>query len=150
MLHHTGEMEKALENAIIPVSDQGILFISIYNDKGIRSKVWEKIKKTYCSSGLGKVIVSSVFIPYFALRSIAVGLIKYKNPIGQFANYKNKRGMSIYHDWIDWLGGYPYEVAKPEDIFNLYKNNGFNLDNLMTTNETGCNQFVFRKHTNIT
>ncbi len=84
------------------------------------------------------------------LQSIAIGLIKYKNPIGKFSNYKSKRGMSIYHDWIDWLGGYPFEVAKPEMIFNLYKNHGFVLDNLFTTNRLGCNQFVFRKHTNIT
>lgn len=150
VLHHTGNMKKALENAILPVSDQGILFIAIYNDQDILSKIWKKVKKTYCSGWFGKTLVSSVYIPWFTLQSITIGLIKYKNPIGQFTEYKKKRGMSIYHDWIDWLGGYPFEVAKPENIFNLYKNNGFTLDNLITTNRLGCNQFVFRKHKNIT
>lgn len=150
VLHHTGNMKKALENAILPVSDQGILFIAIYNDQDILSKIWKKVKKTYCSGWFGKTLVSSVYIPWFTLQSITIGLIKYKNPIGQFTEYKKKRGMSIYHDWIDWLGGYPFEVAKPENIFNLYKNNGFTLDNLTTTNRLGCNQFVFRKHKNIT
>ena len=150
VLHHTGDMMRALNNAIIPESDQGILFIAIYNDQDISSRFWKNIKKTYCSGRIGKMLISSVFIPFFTLQSIAIGLIKDKNPIGQFSNYKNKRGMSIYHDWIDWLGGYPFEVAKPEVIFNLYRNHGYILDNLITTNRLGCNQFVFRKHKNIT
>ena len=146
VLHHTGNMKKALENDMIPLSDHSVLFIAIYNDQGISSKVWRKVKKIYCSSWLGKILVNSFFIPFFALQSIAIGLIKYKNPMGYFSNYRKKRGMSIYHDWIDWLGGYPFEVAKPEDIFNFYKNHGYILDNIITTNRLGCNQFVFRKH----
>ena len=130
-----------------PVSDHGVLFIAIYNDQDISSKLWRKIKKTYCSGWLGKMLMSSIFIPFFTVQSIAIGLIKYKNPAGQFIHYKNKRGMSIYHDWIDWLGGYPFEVAKPEVIITLCKNHGYILDNLMTTNRHGCNQFVFCKHT---
>tara|TARA_B110000211_G_scaffold234517_1_gene304541 strand:- start:8697 stop:8999 length:303 start_codon:yes stop_codon:yes gene_type:complete len=91
------------------------------------------------------MLIGGIFIPWFTLQSIAVGLIRYKNPMKQFSNYKSKRGMSIYHDWIDWLGGYPFEVGKPEMIFNLYKKHGYTLDNLITTNRLGCNQFVFRK-----
>lgn len=53
--------------------------------------------------------------------------------------------MSIYHDWIDWLGGYPFEVAKPEDIFSFYKEKEFVLDKIVTTNRLGCNEFVFRR-----
>ncbi len=150
VLHHTGNMNKALENAMLPVSNQGVLFIALYNDQDILSKIWKKVKKIYCSNWLGKTLISSVYIPWFALQSMAIGLIKYRNPIGQFTNYKKKRGMSIYHDWIDWLGGYPFEVAKPEDIFNFYKNHGYVLINMTTTNRLGCNQFVFCKHTNIT
>ena len=145
VLHHTGNMMRALNNAMIPVSDQGILFIAIYNDQDISSRLWKKIKKTYCSNWLGKLLASSVFVPWFALQGIAIGLVKFKNPLGQFSNYKKKRGMSIYHDWIDWLGGYPFEVAKPEVIFDLYKKHGYVLENLVTTNRLGCNQFVFRK-----
>jgi len=145
VLHHTGNMMRALNNAMIPLSDQGTLFIAIYNDQDISSRLWKKIKKTYCSNWLGKLLVSSVFVPWFALQGIAIGLIKFKNPLGQFSNYKNKRGMSIYHDWVDWLGGYPFEVAKPEVIFDLYRNHGFILEKLITTNRLGCNQFVFRK-----
>ncbi len=150
VLHHTGNIKKALGNAMIPVPDQGLLFIAIYNDQDISSMIWKKVKKTYCSNWLGKILISSIYIPFFIFQSVAIGIVKYRNPIGHFSGYKKKRGMSIYHDWIDWLGGYPFEVAKPEDIFNFYKNHGFVLENLTTTNRLGCNQFVFRKYTSTT
>jgi 2-polyprenyl-3-methyl-5-hydroxy-6-metoxy-1,4-benzoquinol methylase len=146
VLHHTGNMARALKNAILPVADQGLLFIAIYNDQGIPSRLWKKVKKIYCSKLAGRIFISVVFIPLFALQSILIGLIKYKNPMGNFSEYKKKRGMSIYHDWIDWLGGYPFEVSNPEEIFYLYKKHGYILENLVTTNKLGCNQFVFRKH----
>ncbi len=146
VLHHTGCMTKALNNVMLPVADNGLLFIAIYNDQDISSRLWEKVKKFYCSSRVGRLIVSSVFVPFYTVQSIAIGLIKYKNPIGHFTHYVNKRGMSIYYDWIDWLGGYPFEVAKPEEIINLYKSYGYTLEGLITTNRHGCNQFLFLNH----
>jgi 2-polyprenyl-6-hydroxyphenyl methylase/3-demethylubiquinone-9 3-methyltransferase len=62
-----------------------------------------------------------------------------------FAEYKKKRGMSLRHDWIDWLGGYPFEVAKPEKIFDFFHDRGFALERLVTTTRLGCNEFVFRR-----
>lgn len=144
VLHHTGSMWEALDNATISVDSSGKLFIAIYNDQGLMSKIWKKIKKTYCSSGMGKAFISTIYIPWFAMQTIIIGIIKHKNPIGKFIHYKKSRGMSVYYDWIDWLGGYPFEVAKPEDIFKFMKDRGFVLDNLITTNRLGCNQFVFQ------
>ena len=28
------------------------------------------------------------------------------------------RGMNFWIDYVDWVGGYPFEVAKPEIIFH--------------------------------
>ena len=145
VLHHTGDMNKALNNAIVPIVDQGLIFIAIYNDQDILSNIWLLIKKTYCSNWLGRQLIKGIILPFLFLQSILIGLIKYKNPIGQFSNYKNNRSMSIYHDWIDWIGGYPFEVAKPEEIINLFKGYGYILENLITTNRHGCNQYIFRK-----
>ena len=57
--------------------------------------------------------------------------------------------MSRVHDWLDWLGGYPFEVARPEEIFNFYRRRGFALREMTTVGGSlGCNQFVFvRKET---
>jgi 2-polyprenyl-6-hydroxyphenyl methylase/3-demethylubiquinone-9 3-methyltransferase len=144
VLHHTGDMMTALENALIPLADNGHLYVAIYNDQGMASALWRRVKRIYCSNALGKGIVLSAFLPLFFLRSVAAGLIKYGNPVAQFTRYKKRRGMSIYHDWIDWLGGYPFEVAKPEVIFRFYGERGLTLTGLTTTQRLGCNEFVFK------
>ena len=77
---------------------------------------------------------------------LSKNIIKYGNPIGQFTNYKQKRGMSLYHDWIDWLGGYPFEVARPEQVLRFYRSRAFALDNMTTCGgRHGCNEYVFRR-----
>ncbi len=54
--------------------------------------------------------------------------------------------MSLWHDMLDWLGGYPFEVAKPEAIFKFYHDRGFNLTRLKTCGgRLGCNELVFSK-----
>jgi hypothetical protein len=40
--------------------------------------------------------------------------------------------MSLWHDVVDWVGGYPFEVAKLEQIFNFYYQRGFYLARMTT------------------
>ena len=47
VLHHTGQMWDALENAVLPVAPAGKLFIAIYNDTGTQSRRWHAIKRMY-------------------------------------------------------------------------------------------------------
>jgi 2-polyprenyl-3-methyl-5-hydroxy-6-metoxy-1,4-benzoquinol methylase len=147
VLHHTGHMWEALENTVSAVNENGICFISIYNDQGVRSRRWKKIKQFYCSGFFGRFIVKAVYLPYFLFRVELNEFVKGRNPFTVFARYKVNRGMSLFHDWIDWLGGYPFEVAKPEEIFEYFKKKGFILTKLKTTLGLGCNEFVFRKLT---
>jgi len=70
---------------------------------------------------IGRIAVSSLFIPYFMTLEILKGLGENKNPFASFSAYRKQRGMSPYYDWIDWLGGYPFEVAKPESLLEFYK-----------------------------
>lgn len=145
VLHHTGDLMQALNNAAIPINHGGLLYIAIYNDQDFISNFWFTVKKTYCANWVGQYLIKLFFIPFFAIQGIAISIAKYKNPLAHFRMYRKRRGMSIYRDWIDWLGGYPFEVAKPEKIFHFYKDKGFELTNLTTTNRLGCNQFVFKK-----
>jgi 2-polyprenyl-6-hydroxyphenyl methylase/3-demethylubiquinone-9 3-methyltransferase len=50
--------------------------------------------------------------------------------------------MNWYYDVIDWLGGYPFEVATPDQVTRFYGERGFTLDQLVTR-AAGCNEFVF-------
>jgi 2-polyprenyl-3-methyl-5-hydroxy-6-metoxy-1,4-benzoquinol methylase len=142
VLHHTGNMWKAFENVVSLVKVKGILCIAIYNDQGWKTKLWWIIKKLYCSGPFCKFIICSIFFPYFFFRVVAASILKREN---NFSKYRRNRGMSIVHDWFDWLGGFPYEAAKIEDIFHYYQDRGFTLRNIVTTNGLGNNEFVFEK-----
>ena len=142
VLHHTGSLWEALDNVVPLVDDNGILFLAIYNDQGRRSRFWRTVKRAYCSGIAGKWLGSSVFVPYFLFRAIAKNMVTRRN---EFSEYKKDRGMSIYRNWLDWLGGLPYEVAKPDQILRFYRARGFALVNLRTTNSSGNNEYVFLK-----
>lgn len=148
VLHHTGNMYQAFGQVARLVNDNGYLFISIYNDQGGASKRWKWIKKKYNKSG---PFVKFILIVYTLLRQWSITFIKdflkTGNPFKNWINYKiNNRGMSAYHDLIDWVGGYPFEVAKPEEIFNYFYNMGFRLIHLKTCcGGIGCNEFIFHK-----
>lgn len=55
------------------------------------------------------------------------------------------RGMSKWHDIVDWIGGYPFEVARPEQIHDFLRGRDFMLFRLKTTRGLGCNEYVFSK-----
>lgn len=143
VLHHTGDMWQAFENVIPLVKENGLLCIAIYNDEGKASKIWRKIKWLYCSGKTGKYCVCIIYMPYFLGRVLISSIIQRKNLI---SDYKKNRGMSLYHDLLDWLGGFPYEVATVEEILNYMRAKGFRLKNLITSAGWGCNQFVFLRN----
>lgn len=146
VLHHTGAMWQALENARLPVAPGGKLFIAIYNDQGLRSRAWLKVKRVYVSGLAGKLLVPMIFIPYFIAGGLTKDLLRGRSPWARYAEYKKSRGMSIVHDWIDWLGGYPFEVARPEEILSFYRERGFTLEKMITCGGgLGNNQFVFAR-----
>jgi len=56
--------------------------------------------------------------------------------------------MSPWHDIIDWVGGYPFEVAKPEQVLDFCQAAGLELRKMKTCGGgRGCNEFVFQRRT---
>ena len=127
VFHHTGNMWQAIRNIGSLVVKDGKLFISIYNDQGGQSKRWRKIKFIYNSlpnyfkSTFVILIMGPLEIKYIIQSIIRGTFMQYINNI---KNYKihSKRGMSYWHDIVDWVGGYPFEVAKPEEVSNTITN----------------------------
>jgi 2-polyprenyl-6-hydroxyphenyl methylase/3-demethylubiquinone-9 3-methyltransferase len=151
VLHHTGNMMRALENAALPVTPGGRLFISIYNDQGLRSRIWRAIKRIYnrLPDGLRAPYVVLVMAPR-EFMSAAPALVRLRpgRYVRTWTKYKRERGMSRWHDLVDWVGGYPFEVATPELVFDFYRERGFSLVQLKTCGGSlGCNQFVLVKST---
>src|SRR5918911_1278080 len=149
VLHHTGQMWQALENAQLPVARGGKLFIAIYNDKGTQSARWKWIKRTYneLPAFLRPPFAIATIAPSEAkslLRSLLAG--RPSEYIRSWTKYDQNRGMNRWRDIIDWVGGYPYEVARPEYIFDFYRARGFTLTRLKAGGVgLGCNEFVFVK-----
>jgi SAM-dependent methyltransferase len=144
VLHHTGQMWAALTNVSPLVKEGGKLFIAIYNDQGRTSQRWRLVKKIYCSGLLGRAMTKLIFFPYFAFGRAVADILKGRNLFASYGEYKKSRGMSVVHDWVDWLGGYPFEIAKPEEIFDFYRVKGFKLERLKTcAGGLGCNEFIF-------
>jgi 2-polyprenyl-6-hydroxyphenyl methylase/3-demethylubiquinone-9 3-methyltransferase len=150
VLHHTGQMWKGLENAALPVAPGGKLFIAIYNDTGTQSARWKWIKKTYNRlPGVARPLFALLAVAPDESKSALRALLKLQPGayVRSWTNYaQNNRGMSRWHDIIDWVGGYPYEVATPEEIFNFFRKRGFTLSKLKCGKVgLGCNEFVFEK-----
>lgn len=144
VLHHTGEMWTALSNAIVPLAEDGALFISIYNDQGKKSKLWKLVKRGYVRSPLLiKKIYHLIFLIGLWAPATLRDLVSLR-PFSTWKEYKKHRGMSPYIDLIDWIGGYPFEVARPDDIFKFFLSNHLVLDQLKTCGGGhGCNEYVF-------
>jgi hypothetical protein len=53
--------------------------------------------------------------------------------------------MSPWCDVVDSVVAYPFEVAKPEEIFDMHRLRGCSLEKVKTCGGgLGCNEFVFR------
>jgi 2-polyprenyl-6-hydroxyphenyl methylase/3-demethylubiquinone-9 3-methyltransferase len=144
VLHHTGRMWDALENVVPLVKPNGSLFIAIYNKQQFRSRYWVFVKRCYNRSW--RVVKWAMSVGYFAFFAVELFVADVLRGISPTRRYRGTghRGMSLYHDVVDWIGGWPFEVATPEEIFHFYRRRGFELTELVTCGgKQGCNQFVF-------
>lgn len=116
VLHHTGEMWAAIENTARLVKNGGFLYIALYTTTA-KSNYWLEVKKRYNRASETRkrimeywYIVRYTLIPYF---------FNLKNPWKTIREHKQKRGMAYLTDIKDWLGGYPYEDAKIEEVLQF-------------------------------
>ena len=149
VLHHTGRMWEALNNVVDLVAPNGRLFIAIYNDTGTQARRWRAIKRTYnrLPGALQAPFAALVSVPEegkaFARAALKLRPFDY---VRGWTDYRSRRGMSRWHDIVDWVGGYPYEFATPDEIFEFYRQRGFALENLHVGGVgLGCNEFVFTR-----
>lgn len=144
VLHHTGDMWHALGNAGRLVAPGGLLYIAIYNDQGRPSQRWALVKRLYNRApGPVQPAIAAAFLPRLWAGPLLRDALRRK-PFASWREYRQARGMSPWIDVVDWVGGYPFEVAKPEQIFDFYTGRGFALRWLRTCGGgLGCNEFVF-------
>jgi len=143
VLHHTGAMWTALENVVPLVKPGGLLFLAIYNDQGRASRRWLAVKRFY--NRLPRILRPLILWPC-AVRlwgpTMVRDLVRLR-PLETWRTYGRQRGMSPWRDVVDWVGGYPFEVARPETVIEFYRAKGFELQKLNTCGTgRGCNECV--------
>jgi SAM-dependent methyltransferase len=153
VLHHTGALWRAMEGAAVPVPPRGALFISIYNDQGRPSRIWKRLKQIYnrLPGPLRAPYVILVMAPLEARNTLyrAMARLRPMRRENPGDPSPSSRGMSWWHNLVDWVGGYPFEVARPDEVFDFYRARGFTLSRLVLSPGWGCNEYVFRRESGL-
>ncbi len=143
VLHHTGNMWRAVENAGRLVRPGGAFVIGIYNWQGGRrgTVTWQKLKKWYCHASRWQ---SRMWECAYVAWKLSHMMLVLRNPIAHVRTYKQNRGMSWFRDVSDWLGGYPYEAATPGDVLDFVRSHhGFQLVRQRINCGLGVSEFLF-------
>jgi SAM-dependent methyltransferase len=150
VLHHTGDMWRAMQLTADLVADGGLFCIAIYNratDRWLNSERWLRIKRAYNHSRRPiRAAMRWSFLAYWTARQ----LYARQNPIRIAREYKRSRGMALMTDLVDWLGGYPYEFATADEVVAFCAEEcGLEVVRVLalTPRDTANNQFVFRRPT---
>ncbi|MGH3388119.1 MAG: class I SAM-dependent methyltransferase, partial [Actinomadura sp.] len=148
VLHHTGDLWRALDTAAGLVAPGGLLYVSVYNDQGLESRLWWHVKQRYNRSGplLRRALLAGS-AAYLHRHAPLRGLVRaVRRDQGMPVQAPRERGMSAEHDLVDWVGGLPFEVASPEEVFGHLRCRGWELRHLRTcAGGIGCNEFVFER-----
>ena len=143
VLHHTGEVWRAIDNAQRTVADDGLFYIALYAaDVQTDMDFWLETKQKYCNSGSFK----RWLMVWWYIWKFAMGKNIFKFPlvIKSVFEHRFKRGMNCFADIRDWLGGWPMEFTYDNDVINFLKKKNFELVNIATGE--ACSEFLFHKN----
>jgi 2-polyprenyl-6-hydroxyphenyl methylase/3-demethylubiquinone-9 3-methyltransferase len=149
VLHHTGDMWRARQSAVAMLDDHGILAISLYK-KTPFCGIWRVEKRLYSRS---PAFIQGAVRRTYLLARTGRELFAGRNPWTRGGSSKPARGMSASHDTHDWLGGYPYESASPEEVRTKLARLGLSIvhENITLSGRlpgvfgTACDEYVARR-----
>ena len=129
VLHHTGDMYRALTQAGEMVAPDGHFVFALYRKTWL-CPFWKWEKKHYASGSLAFQRFAQQV--YFFLMNVRLW-IKGSSLRHYRESYKlNQRGMDFQHDVHDWLGGYPYESATTQEIEKFMELEGFSVERVFS------------------
>jgi len=148
VLHHTGDMDGALNAAAALVAPGGLFVVALYRKTPL-CNLWRIEKKVYTNAPAAlQAAMRAVYKAIYVLGLVATG----RNPKTYISEYKGNRGMNFDHDVHDWLGGYPYESVTPEEVETFMEAHDFEMirahtkpANVAGILGTHCDEFVARR-----
>lgn len=147
VLHHTGDMWRAIESASKLVRTGGLFAIAIYGSTKF-DLMWKREKHFY---SIAPPILQGFIRQLFICAFLARKLVMRENPVTFVTNYQKARGMNFSHDVHDWLGGYPYETSTIAEMNDRLNQMNFKEVRTFAVPVTrgflgaGCNEFVYEK-----
>jgi SAM-dependent methyltransferase len=148
VLHHTGDMWTAIDNACARVAPGGAFVVALYR-RTRTCRFWTAEKRFYASAS--PITQAAIRIPYQGAYLLRIAMSG-KNPSSFVRNYSCNRGMTFRNDTHDWLGGYPYESTTPDEVVPFLTGRGFKIERLPMLDAgwgffgTHCDEYVFRCH----
>jgi predicted RNA methylase len=146
VLHHTGAMYKAIEKASAMVVPGGMIALALYG-KTPFCGMWRIEKRIYSRSpGWLQKTIEKVYTVMVSARLALKGESLKKRR----ETYFQQRGMDVYHDMRDWLGGYPYESISPREAMTFMKKLGFQplrsfVEPSIGLLGAGCDEYAFAR-----
>lgn len=128
VLHHTGDQWAAMRNASECVVPGGLLYIALYSadvHTDPPPEFWLEVKQRYVdASRLARARMVLWYLWRFDL-----GGDPFRLPvlIRKMREYRNSRGMSYLTDVRDWIGGWPMEFSRDQDVLDFFAELGFEL-----------------------
>jgi 2-polyprenyl-6-hydroxyphenyl methylase/3-demethylubiquinone-9 3-methyltransferase len=149
VLHHTGDLWRALEACLPLVEEGGLLALALYR-RTPACGFWRAEKRIYSRTSLPvRALIRGIYKTMFGLGLIATGRL----PSVYIREFEKHRGMAWATDVDDWLGGYPYESVTPEEVRIFLRSRGFAEVRSFTTPVrlagllgSHCDEFVYRRY----
>ncbi|HUK60488.1 MAG TPA: class I SAM-dependent methyltransferase [Stellaceae bacterium] len=150
VLHHTGDLWRALAHAAAMTAPDGTLVVALYRKTPLCG-FWRWEKRLYAGAGpRAQRAMRALYKTVFAAGLLASG----RSPARYIAAYRSDRGMDWHHDVHDWLGGYPYESTGPAEVEAFLEGAGFTLERALAHPARAlgvfgshCDEYVARRRT---
>lgn len=144
VLHHTGDVWTAMRIAAQRVKVDGLFYIALYSadvQKTPGPEFWLDIKRKYiASSTIKRRYMELWYVWRFCMN---FSITKLPAFIRRARNHKHERGMNIFTDIRDWLGGWPMEFVWDKDAISFCEKMGFKLENIAAGEAN--TEFLFRR-----
>lgn len=144
VLHHTGDMWRAVECAAGMVAPGGTFAFALY-EKTPLCGAWRVEKKFYMRAPRPvQRLLGSLYKAAYQAGRLVTGRGLQSGSL--------TRGMNVDHDIHDWLGGYPYESTSAEEVRRHLEALGFERVqerpvkiHLAGIFGSGCSEYVYKR-----
>jgi 2-polyprenyl-6-hydroxyphenyl methylase/3-demethylubiquinone-9 3-methyltransferase len=148
VLPFTGAMWPALDHVASLVRANRMLMVALYRRTPL-CRLWTHEKRIYSqASGQMQRAIRLIYEAAFLGAKAATG----HNPFAYVRNFHSYRGMRWHNNVHDWLGGYPYESASPDELAAFFKRTGLAVERAFAKSVAAhglfgshCDEYVLRR-----